>query len=144
MRCPPLSSVRAPPASFGARGTPASLSAAIAPAAMLPRQSPAAAIIKIRIMSPPEGRTTDAGCSCAIRAAPLPCGGALTSAGACALLGRVAKPHTQLEVAPLARAADPARLPGLDLLRALAIAWVMVCHADSFDLLPSDYFGWMG
>jgi peptidoglycan/LPS O-acetylase OafA/YrhL len=39
---------------------------------------------------------------------------------------------------------DPRRLPGLDLLRALAIAWVMVAHANGFGLIPSDYFGWMG
>lgn len=38
----------------------------------------------------------------------------------------------------------PLRLPGLDLLRAAAIAWVLVCHAGGFGLLPSDYFGWMG
>jgi peptidoglycan/LPS O-acetylase OafA/YrhL len=36
------------------------------------------------------------------------------------------------------------RLPGLDLLRAVAIGWVMLCHANGFDLLPSDLFGWMG
>jgi peptidoglycan/LPS O-acetylase OafA/YrhL len=44
----------------------------------------------------------------------------------------------------LVRAGTPTRLPGLDLLRAAAIGWVMVCHANSFDLLPRDYFGWMG
>jgi peptidoglycan/LPS O-acetylase OafA/YrhL len=44
----------------------------------------------------------------------------------------------------LARATDPIRLPGLDMLRAVAIVWVMVCHANGFGLLPSDYFGWMG
>lgn len=42
------------------------------------------------------------------------------------------------------RIADPARLPGLDLLRAVAIAWVMVTHANGFGLLPVDLFGWMG
>jgi peptidoglycan/LPS O-acetylase OafA/YrhL len=36
------------------------------------------------------------------------------------------------------------RLPGLDLLRALAIGWVMLCHANGFGFLPSDLFGWMG
>jgi peptidoglycan/LPS O-acetylase OafA/YrhL len=44
----------------------------------------------------------------------------------------------------LARAIRPTRLPGLDVLRAIAIAWVMVCHANTFGLLASDYFGWMG
>lgn len=44
----------------------------------------------------------------------------------------------------MARAGNPSRLSGLDLLRAVAIAWVMVCHANGFGLLPSDYFGWMG
>src|ERR1700734_2429654 len=38
----------------------------------------------------------------------------------------------------------PPRLPGLDLLRAVAITWVMACHASMFGLLPNDYFGWMG
>jgi peptidoglycan/LPS O-acetylase OafA/YrhL len=42
------------------------------------------------------------------------------------------------------RIADPARLPGLDLLRAVAIAWVMATHANGFGLLPVDLFGWMG
>jgi peptidoglycan/LPS O-acetylase OafA/YrhL len=40
------------------------------------------------------------------------------------------------------------RVPGLDLLRAIAIAWVMYSHAQTFDLVPeSDLvarFGWMG
>lgn len=41
------------------------------------------------------------------------------------------------------------RLPGLDLLRAVAIAWVMLYHVTLFDLLPDpDHwvveFGWMG
>ena len=44
----------------------------------------------------------------------------------------------------MTRVADPNRLPGLDLLRAVAIVWVLVCHANGFGLLPSDYFGWMG
>jgi peptidoglycan/LPS O-acetylase OafA/YrhL len=47
----------------------------------------------------------------------------------------------------LARAAS-ARLPGLDLLRAVAISWVMAFHASSFGLISRDYwivkFGWMG
>jgi peptidoglycan/LPS O-acetylase OafA/YrhL len=48
---------------------------------------------------------------------------------------------------PTARA-PAAHLPGLDLLRAAAIVAVMLCHADSFDLLSDgdvagDY-GWMG
>jgi peptidoglycan/LPS O-acetylase OafA/YrhL len=42
------------------------------------------------------------------------------------------------------RIADPRRLPGLDVLRAVAIGWVLVCHLNGFALLPSDYFGWMG
>jgi peptidoglycan/LPS O-acetylase OafA/YrhL len=48
-------------------------------------------------------------------------------------------------------AAPPAsapRLPGLDLLRALAISWVMLYHASLFGLASTDYwivrFGWMG
>ena len=41
------------------------------------------------------------------------------------------------------------RLPGLDLLRAAAIAWVMLYHVTLFDLLPDPNhwvveFGWMG
>ena len=40
------------------------------------------------------------------------------------------------------------RLPGLDLLRAFAIVWVMVYHASLFDLAPANNwfvdFGWMG
>ena len=41
------------------------------------------------------------------------------------------------------------RLPGLDLLRAAAIAWVMLYHATLFDLLPNPEhwvveYGWMG
>jgi peptidoglycan/LPS O-acetylase OafA/YrhL len=42
----------------------------------------------------------------------------------------------------------PPRLPGLDLLRAIAISWVMLYHASLFGLASSDYwivrFGWMG
>jgi peptidoglycan/LPS O-acetylase OafA/YrhL len=41
-----------------------------------------------------------------------------------------------------------ARLPGLDLLRAVAISWVMAYHASSFGLISRDHwiakFGWMG
>lgn len=40
------------------------------------------------------------------------------------------------------------RLPGLDLLRAVAISWVMAYHASSFGLISRDFwivkFGWMG
>ena len=41
------------------------------------------------------------------------------------------------------------RLPGLDLLRAAAIAWVMLYHLTLFDLLPNPdhwvvQYGWMG
>lgn len=40
------------------------------------------------------------------------------------------------------------RLPGLDLLRALAIFWVMLYHASQFGFISSDHwlvaFGWMG
>jgi peptidoglycan/LPS O-acetylase OafA/YrhL len=40
------------------------------------------------------------------------------------------------------------RLPGLDLLRAVAISWVMAFHASSFGLISRDHwipkFGWMG
>jgi peptidoglycan/LPS O-acetylase OafA/YrhL len=42
----------------------------------------------------------------------------------------------------------PTRLPGLDLLRAVAISWVMAFHASSFGLISRDHwiakFGWMG
>jgi peptidoglycan/LPS O-acetylase OafA/YrhL len=41
------------------------------------------------------------------------------------------------------------RLPGLDLVRAVAIAWVMIYHAMNFGLVPAGdnwfvQFGWMG
>ena len=40
------------------------------------------------------------------------------------------------------------RLPGLDLLRAVAIGWVMLYHASLYDLVPGGNwpvdFGWMG
>lgn len=40
------------------------------------------------------------------------------------------------------------RLPGLDLLRAVAISWVMIYHCSLFDLVSQDTwvvrFGWMG
>ena len=40
------------------------------------------------------------------------------------------------------------RLPGLDLLRAVAISWVILYHASFFDLVPHGSrvvdFGWMG
>jgi peptidoglycan/LPS O-acetylase OafA/YrhL len=42
----------------------------------------------------------------------------------------------------------PARLPGLDLLRAAAICWVLIYHASLFDLVSAEpwvvKFGWMG
>src|SRR5580658_1847584 len=45
-------------------------------------------------------------------------------------------------------AALSGRLPGLDLVRALAIAWVMLYHASIFWQVPGDSwivrFGWMG
>jgi peptidoglycan/LPS O-acetylase OafA/YrhL len=45
-------------------------------------------------------------------------------------------------------ATTPTRLPGLDLLRAVAISWVMAYHASSFGLISRDHwiakFGWMG
>ena len=42
-----------------------------------------------------------------------------------------------------------ARLPGLDLIRAVAIAWVMIDHAAGFELMPDPHrwyfqFGWIG
>ncbi|HEY2706790.1 MAG TPA: acyltransferase [Caulobacteraceae bacterium] len=44
--------------------------------------------------------------------------------------------------------ASAARLPGLDLLRATAIGWVMIYHASNFDLISGQpwfvAFGWMG
>jgi peptidoglycan/LPS O-acetylase OafA/YrhL len=47
-----------------------------------------------------------------------------------------------------ARASAPSRLPGLDLLRAVAIAWVMIYHASNFDLVSDRpwyvAYGWMG
>jgi peptidoglycan/LPS O-acetylase OafA/YrhL len=40
------------------------------------------------------------------------------------------------------------RLPGLDLLRAVAIAWVMLYHAIVMGVMPDSNevaeFGWMG
>jgi len=39
------------------------------------------------------------------------------------------------------------RMPGLDLLRAVAIVWVMLCHAGEFGLITDNavtLFGWMG
>ncbi len=43
---------------------------------------------------------------------------------------------------------DPRRLPGLDLVRATAIAWVVLYHASIFWPVPGDSgpvrFGWMG
>lgn len=40
------------------------------------------------------------------------------------------------------------RLPGLDLLRALAIGWVLLYHASTYDLVSDDSwlvsFGWLG
>src|SRR6185437_5304087 len=49
---------------------------------------------------------------------------------------------------PRSQRAPAAHLPGLDLLRAAAIVAVMLCHADSFDLLrDADIAGgyaWMG
>src|SRR6185503_14173391 len=43
---------------------------------------------------------------------------------------------------------DAPRLPGLDLLRAIAIGWVMLYHASLYGLAPSGNwpvdFGWMG
>ena len=47
-----------------------------------------------------------------------------------------------------APAAESARLPGLDLVRAIAIAWVMLYHASILWRVPGDSwivrFGWMG
>ena len=48
----------------------------------------------------------------------------------------------------IARASVPPRLPGLDLLRAVAIGWVMIYHASNFDLVSGQpwyiAYGWMG
>ena len=47
-----------------------------------------------------------------------------------------------------ARASAAPRLPGLDLLRAVAIGWVMIYHASNFDLVSDQpwyvAYGWMG
>ncbi len=47
-----------------------------------------------------------------------------------------------------ARVSIAPRLPGLDLLRAVAIAWVMIYHASNFDLVSDRpwyvAYGWMG
>lgn len=59
-------------------------------------------------------------------------------------MGRVAPDLVRHCEVTLDRPAPPARLPGLDLLRAVAIAWVMVCHAGDFGFLQSEHFGWMG
>lgn len=49
---------------------------------------------------------------------------------------------------PPARGHVAVRLPGLDLVRALAIAWVMLYHASNFELAPHSNwvvrFGWLG
>ena len=46
------------------------------------------------------------------------------------------------------RGANAGRLPGLDLVRASAIAWVVLYHASIFWHVPGDAsivrFGWMG
>jgi len=51
-------------------------------------------------------------------------------------------------VVPSARAGIPPRLPGLDLVRAIAIAWVMLYHASNFGLASHGSwvvrFGWLG
>ena len=54
-----------------------------------------------------------------------------------------------MSAASLTAEVSPApRLPGLDLLRAVAISWVMLYHASLFGLDSPDYwivrFGWMG
>ena len=44
-------------------------------------------------------------------------------------------------------AAGGVRLPGLDFLRALAIAWIMLYHLESYGVrLPGPFvaYGWMG
>jgi peptidoglycan/LPS O-acetylase OafA/YrhL len=55
-------------------------------------------------------------------------------------------PIVKAEVATTPTA--PTRLPGLDLLRAVAISWVMAYHASSFGLISRDHwiakFDWMG
>ena len=44
--------------------------------------------------------------------------------------------------------APASRLPGLDLIRAVAITWVMIYHGSLFGLTSQDHwlvrFGWMG
>lgn len=49
---------------------------------------------------------------------------------------------------PSARGPVAVRLPGLDFVRALAIAWVMLYHASNFGLASQDNwvvrFGWLG
>src|ERR1700735_822949 len=49
---------------------------------------------------------------------------------------------------PTASLSAPSRLPGLDLLRAFAIVWVMLTHGGMFGLIGDDTwfagYGWMG
>src|SRR5580698_10152529 len=49
---------------------------------------------------------------------------------------------------PTASVSAPSRLPGLDLLRAWAIVWVMLTHGGMFGLVGDDNwfagYGWMG
>ncbi|MGI4746106.1 MAG: acyltransferase family protein [Janthinobacterium lividum] len=55
---------------------------------------------------------------------------------------------TQAELVPTVPGRRTSRLPGLDLLRALAICWVMLYHASQFGFISGDHwlvaFGWMG
>jgi peptidoglycan/LPS O-acetylase OafA/YrhL len=60
-------------------------------------------------------------------------------------------PQPQLKpslVETTASRAPAPRLPGLDLIRAVAISWVMIYHGSLFDLTSQDHwivrFGWMG
>ena len=59
---------------------------------------------------------------------------------------RTPSPSLETAVLPV-RVSRAPRLPGLDLLRALAISWVMLYHAALFGLASDDYwvvrFGWM-
>ena len=53
-----------------------------------------------------------------------------------------------METARISQPPSAPRLPGLDLLRAIAISWVILYHASLFGLASPDHwlvrFGWMG
>jgi peptidoglycan/LPS O-acetylase OafA/YrhL len=103
--------------------------------------------IRVDVASYPQSRPNAAGKKTQ-GATPLDDGAEPMSRARSPQLQHLSRTYVAEAAAPSPRAGAAPRLPGLDLLRAIAIAWVMLYHASNFGLASHDSwvirFGWLG